>query len=94
MSNSEFGVEQLAEDMHMSERTLQRKLKAMIDKTPQDAIRSIRLNKARNLLENDSLTVSEVAFKVGFQEPTNFSRSFKKQFGFSPSYYRNDQEAE
>lgn len=94
LSNPDFGVEQLAEEINMSERTLQRKLKAMTAKTPQDMIRSIRLNRARSLLEGSSLTISEIAFNVGFQEPTNFSRSFKKQFNIPPSYFRKDSEAE
>lgn len=90
LEDPDFGVEQLAAAMNMSERTLQRKLKAMSDKTPLDAIRSIRLNRARKLIEDGSFSVSEIAFKVGYQEPTNFSRSFKKQFGFPPSHFRSE----
>lgn len=86
----EFGVEQLAAEMNMADRTLQRKLKAMADKTPKDLIRSMRLNRARTLLEKGTLSVAEVAFQTGFAEPTNFSRSFKKQFGFSPSRLQSD----
>lgn len=92
LSEPDFGVEQLAAEVGMSERTLQRKLKAMADSTPQDVIRSIRLNRARSLLESSSLSISEVAFKVGFQEPTNFSRSFKKQFSSPPSHFRSESE--
>jgi len=94
MSDPEFGVEPLAAAMNMACRTLQRKLKAMTDKTPQEVIRSMRLNRARAQLENSKLSVSEVAFQVGYLEPTNFSRSFKKQFGFSPSQLRSKPDCE
>ena len=90
MSDPDFRVESLSTAMNMAERTLQRKLKAMTNQTPQELIRSMRLNRARDLLENSNLSVSEVAFQVGYQEPTNFSRSFKKQFGFSPSQLRSE----
>jgi DNA-binding response OmpR family regulator len=90
MSDPDFGVESLSTAMNMAGRTLQRKLKAMTNQTPQEVIRSMRLNRARDLLENSNLSVSEVAFQVGYLEPTNFSRSFKKQFGFSPSQLRSE----
>ena len=90
MSDPDFKVESLSTAMNMAERTLQRKLKAMTNQTPQELIRSMRLNRARDLLENSNLSVSEVAFQVGYLEPTNFSRSFKKQFGFSPSQLRSE----
>ncbi|MEP2776281.1 MAG: helix-turn-helix domain-containing protein [Luteolibacter sp.] len=88
LSDPEFGVEQLAEKLNMSKRTFQRKFKALTGKTPRNTIRSIRLKRARDLLENSSLSIAEVAFQVGFEEPTNFNRSFKNQFGFSPSRLR------
>ena len=90
MSDPDFRVESLSTVMNMAERTLQRKLKAMTNQTPQEVIRSMRLNRARELLENSKLSVSEVAFQVGYLEPTNFSRSFKKQFGISPSQLRSE----
>jgi transcriptional regulator GlxA family with amidase domain len=50
----------------------------------------MRLNRSRDLLENSKLPVSEVAFQVGYLEPTNFSRSFKKQFVISTSQLRSE----
>lgn len=94
LDDAEFGVKQLAEKMKMSERTLQRKLKAMIDKTPQDMIRFIRLQRAHAMLTDSSLSISEIAFKVGFQEPSNFSRSFKGLFGVPPSGCRKEPKGE
>jgi len=90
MSDPDFRVESLSTAMNMAERTLQRKLKAMTNQTPQELIRCMRLNRARDLLENSNLPVSEVAFQVGYLEPTNFSRSFKKQFVISPSQLRSE----
>jgi len=60
------------------------------NQTPQEVIRSMRLNRSRDLLENSKLPVSEVAFQVGYLEPTNFSRSFKKQFVISTSQLRSE----
>ncbi|MBT3191158.1 MAG: response regulator [Verrucomicrobia bacterium] len=94
MADPDFGVEQLAAKMNMADRTLQRKLKAMTDTTPQDVIRSMRLNRACDLLKNSSLSVSEVAYQTGYLEPTNFGRSFKKQFGFPPSQCRSEEGCE
>ena len=90
MSDPDFKVESLSTAMNMAERTLQRKLKAMTNQTPQELIRCMRLNRARDLLENSNLPVSEVAFQVGYLEPTNFSRSFKNEFGISPSQLRSE----
>lgn len=90
LSDPEFGVEELATQMNMAGRTLQRKLKAMADETPKGLIRSMRLNRAKKLIEEGTLSIAEVAFQTGFYEPTNFSRSFKKKFGFSPSSVRSD----
>lgn len=88
MGDVDFCVKEFAKKMGMDRNTLRLKLKALVDQSPQAFIRILRLKRAKQLLEQGSDPVAEVAFQVGFMEPTNFSRSFKTQFGISPSTCR------
>lgn len=85
ISNSELNSEELAKKLHISESQVYRKLKAITGKSTAVYMRSIRLQYAKNLLLNSDKTVSEVAFDVGFNDPSWFSRAFKEEFGYSPS---------
>ena len=84
ISNLQFGVNILAEDVFLSVSQLTRKLKAITGKTPADFIRNIRLEKAVELLKNGE-SVADVTWEVGFKDSVYFSKVFKKHFGFSPS---------
>jgi AraC-like DNA-binding protein len=72
----------------MSATHLNRKLKALLDQTPGQLIRSYRLKRAAEYLQQSDATIAEVAFRFGFADPANFSRSFKKAFGCSPTDYQ------
>lgn len=85
ISNSEFGSEELAKKLLVSESQVYRKIKAITGKSTAIYIRSVRLQYAKELLVNSDRTVSEVAFDVGFNDPSWFSRAFKKEFGYSPT---------
>lgn len=85
MSNSDFTINELCQDLGMSRSSVFGKLKALTGKGPNDIIKAMRLNKAKELLLTHEYNVSEVADKVGFTEPKYFSVCFKKQFGVSPS---------
>ena len=85
LTNEQFSVELLCQKIGLSERQLQRKLKAITNKSPNQLIRSVRLHRAKALLLQRSDTVSEVAYKTGFANPSYFSKVFKKEFGISPS---------
>ncbi len=85
LEEEEFSVEKLAKDVAMSRSQLHRKLIALIDKSPSDLIRQTRLLRAKELLLKKAATPSEVAFKVGFNSHTYFSKCFKDEFGISPS---------
>lgn len=85
LNNSEFGVTQLAAASNLSQMQLYRKLKALTDKTPSQFIRSYRLHQGLDLLKKGQLTVSEVAYEVGFADPSYFSRTFQKEFRKNPS---------
>tara|TARA_R110002033_G_scaffold79931_3_gene130991 strand:+ start:18766 stop:19245 length:480 start_codon:yes stop_codon:yes gene_type:complete len=82
--NSAFGSSDLADKLHLSESQIYRKLKAITDKSTAVFIRSIRLQKAKNLIETTDKTISEIAYDTGFNDPSWFSRAFKEEFGFAP----------
>ena len=85
ISNATFGASDLASKLHLSESQVYKKLKAITDKSTAVFIRSIRLQKAKELLQTTNKTISEIAYEVGFNDPSWFSRAFKEEFGFAPS---------
>jgi len=87
-SQEEFGVEKMAELMAMSRSLLFKKVSALTGESPIDLIRRTRLNKAAMLIGNRSGNISEVAFEVGFNNPSYFAECFRKQFGVTPSQYQ------
>jgi len=90
LSDPEFGVEELAGQMAMSRVQLHRKIKAITDLSPGDFIRSLRLKKAAGMLRSGSGNITQIAFSVGFNNPSWFAECFKKQFGALPSEYGTD----
>ena len=87
MGESSFGVKALSEAVHMSPNNLHLKLTALIQQSPGEFMRSLRLQRAAELLAKQAGNVNEIAYSVGFSVPENFSRSFKKQFGVTPTEY-------
>jgi signal transduction histidine kinase/ligand-binding sensor domain-containing protein/DNA-binding response OmpR family regulator len=88
MADTEFGVEELSKMIGMSSVYLNKKMSALTGKTTSEYVRSIRLRKAAQLLEKSDLTISEVAYEVGYNSPKYFSKYFKDEFGILPSEYR------
>ncbi len=86
--DEQFGVDKLAEESNMSVSQLNRKLGALIDQPAGQLIRSMRLQRAADLLKKDSGTIAEICYQVGFNDQTSFTRAFKKQFGDPPSKYK------
>jgi AraC-like DNA-binding protein len=80
-------VEEMGKAMAMSRTNLHRKIKAITGFPPSELIRTIRLRKAAILLLHQTNTVSQVSLSVGFEDHSYFSKSFRKQFGVSPSEY-------
>lgn len=87
MGSSDFNVEKLSRELGVSRGHLYNKLLALTGKTPVEFIRVMRLKRAAQYLEKSQLTVSEIAYMVGFNDPKYFSRYFKEEFGMVPSEY-------
>jgi len=88
VGNSEYSVENLAKDLLISRVQLYRKIKAIMGISISDYISNIRLEKAKLMLETDSLTIAEIAYSNGFSSPNYFSTAFKNKYGMSPAAFR------
>jgi len=84
-----FDVEELATLMHLSRTQLYRKIKSLTNKTAQEFVSTIRLNRAAELILSGLYSNTQVAEIVGYSEVGNFSRSFVRQFGMTPKAYKN-----
>lgn len=87
IGDPDFSVEHLSREMGMSRVNLYKKLVALTGKPPLEFIRTIRMQRAAQLLEKSQLTVAEVAYKVGFNNPKYFARYFKEEYNMLPSAY-------
>lgn len=87
MKDAEFGINTLCQEMGMSRSQLHLKLKALTNRSTSHVIRAVRLHKAKELLQENSMNVTEVSFEVGFNDPAYFSRKFTEEFGISPKKY-------
>ena len=85
LENEFFDSSVLSREMNMSRTQLFRRLKPLIQQPPAKYIKSIRLQKAKELLETTDITVGDAAFKTGFQTQSHFTKAFMESFGFRPS---------
>ncbi|HEX7844623.1 MAG TPA: helix-turn-helix transcriptional regulator, partial [Chitinophagaceae bacterium] len=90
--NPDFSVDALARSMNMSQRTLNRKLKAILNTTPVEFIRRYRLQKAAVMLSSGH-NISEAAYSVGFDTASYFTQCFKDEFGKTPTEFLNQKTA-
>ncbi|AOZ99697.1 substrate-binding domain-containing protein [Flavobacterium commune] len=88
LDNSAYTVEDLAKNLAISRVQLYRKVKAILGISISDHINNIRLEKSKEFLKKSDLTISEIAYAVGFSTPNYFSTSFKNKFGISPKEYK------
>jgi len=84
VSNEQFGVSELAELMHMSRSNLLRKIKKNTQLSASQFIRQVRLKKSMELVKQNTLTVSEISYQVGFGSTSYFIKCFREQYGYSP----------
>lgn len=89
LEEEDFSVNRLANAICLSRSQVHRKIKAITGLSTSIYIRMIRLQKAKELLTVEELTISEIAYQVGFKSPVYFSQIFKKTFGKSPTESRN-----
>ncbi len=87
LANNNFGVDWLADEVALSPRQLRRRIQALTGLSAAGYIRTMRLQRAAQLLEQGAGNVSEVAYAVGFQKVSHFSKLFQQVFGVSPSKY-------
>ncbi len=87
MANPDLSVEELSREVGMSRATLYKKILSLTGRTPVEFIRVVRLKRGAQLLKESQLTVSEIAYMVGFNNPKYFRKYFKDEFGVLPSQY-------
>ena len=87
MQNPEFSLIDMADQLCMSRSSLNRKIKGLLDLTPNDYLRIERLKKAAQLLKEGSCKINEVCYMVGFNTPSYFTKCFQKQFGVLPKEF-------
>jgi signal transduction histidine kinase/ligand-binding sensor domain-containing protein/DNA-binding response OmpR family regulator len=90
LSDTEFGNDQLAEALSLSKSSLMRKLKGLLDTTPNEYIRTKRLNIAASMLQQSNCRINEVCYAVGFYTPSYFTKCFKRKFGMQPNEYMKE----
>ncbi len=84
LSNPDFCMENMADGMNMSRSNFYRKIKGVLDLSPNEYLRLERLKKAAQLLKEGENRINEICYTVGFNSPSYFSKCFQKQFGVSP----------
>ena len=90
LTDSDIGVEDLASDMNLSRVQLYRKVKAVTGSSPVELLRTARLARAYKLLITTDMSVSEVAYAVGFTAPSYFTKCFKEEYGMVPGDVRKN----
>ena len=88
ISDESYSIGDFSREIGLSRTQLHRKLVALTDQSARDFLRSIRLQRARDLLLKNAATVSEIAYQSGFRDPSHFAKHFRRQFGISPRAFR------
>jgi signal transduction histidine kinase/DNA-binding response OmpR family regulator/ligand-binding sensor domain-containing protein len=87
LQNSDFNIDAIAETLGLSRSAFFKKLKSLTGLAPVDLIKEIRLNKSIELLKNTDMTVSEIAFEVGFKEAGYYGKCFRKKYNQTPTEF-------
>ncbi len=88
IADTELDIERFAQEVGVSRMQLYRKLNALTDMTVKEFIRSIRLKRATQLIEQDKMTVSEIAYAVGFKDLSHFRKCFRQMYGMTATEYK------
>jgi len=92
MSNPDFDVEMLTQDVGISRAQLHRKMKEITGIPTSEFIRNLRLEQAARLIREKKVNITQVAYSVGFNNQTHFSTVFKKHFGMTPTEYAEQEQ--
>ncbi len=84
LADENFGVTELADQIHMSRSNLLRKIKQETGLSVSVFIRNVRLQHGKQLLKDGALTVSEISYKVGFNSVSYFTKCFREEYGYTP----------
>lgn len=90
IDDEDFGIMQLCRAVNLSRAQLHNKIKALTGRSTSNYVRTIRLHKAKQLLHNSDLNISQVAYEVGFRDPKYFSKTFAEEFGKLPGEIRKN----
>mgnify|MGYP003591970995 CR=1 FL=1 len=88
INDRNFNYDSFAMKLDVSKSTLHRKINKLTGLTPCELIASYRIKLAMQMLTNDMYNISEIAYKVGFNDPKYFRKYFKDEFGMSPNEYK------
>jgi AraC-like DNA-binding protein len=88
LSDSSLSVEKMGQDLGMSRVKLYRRMVTVTGKTPSEMIRLVRLRHAEQLIRKSQLSVSEIAYRVGFSSHRYFTKCYKDLYGYLPSQYK------
>lgn len=88
LEESKFDLDMLAGELNMSKSTLHRKIKAITGLTPLDFVRNIKMKQACRMLSEHELSISEIAYALGFTNPKYFTKCFKEEFGLTPTDFQ------
>ena len=86
-SNEEFSLADFAREMNMSRSVLHSRTQGLVNQSPIELLRSVRMKKASHLLLSEAYNVTQISYMVGFSDPRYFSTCFKKQYGMTPREY-------
>jgi transcriptional regulator GlxA family with amidase domain len=85
LGDSTFSTDRLGDEVGLSRRQVERRVKAITEQTPPELMRHLRLERAAQILEARPGSIAEVAYAVGFKSPAHFSATFRKVYGHSPT---------
>jgi signal transduction histidine kinase/DNA-binding response OmpR family regulator len=88
IADEKFSIDRFSREIGLSRAQLHRKLIALTDCSARDFVRRIRIARGGDLLRHDAGTISEIAYQVGFRDPSHFAKCFRRQFGVAPGSIR------
>lgn len=88
LDNGDLGAEDMAEALGVSRSALFEKCRALLGKAPTEYLRDLRFSRAAEMMAKSGYSISQIAYKTGFNDSHYFSKAFKKRFGVSPTEYR------